>query len=391
MITAFVDMVGLLMVLPLLPFYALELGGSGAAIGVLVSSYALAQLVSAPLWGQVSDRYGRRPALLIGLGASAVAYVIFGFAASLWMLLASRLVQGAGGGTVGVIQAYVADATEPGNRARSLGWLSAATSMGVVIGPVLGSLSTNLGPAAPGLLAAGLCLVNMLFAWRYLPESHDVAASRDAQTLPVRSRDALWRVVSRAREPAPRLIWIYSIGMGAFQGMTAVLALFLALRFGITATTIGYVFMFTGAVSVITRAGLLGPAVDRLGEPRLSRIGILLLALGLITIPLTHDLYMLALALALVPLGTAFTFPCVTALLSQVIGRHERGLYLGVQQTYGGLARVLGPIAAGWAWDHLGVGIPFWAGAALVLGTLALGIGMENFAPARERPARVSS
>jgi MFS family permease len=105
MVTAFVDMVGLLMVIPLLPFYTVELGGGAMAVGLLVSSYAVAQLLSAPLWGRVSDRYGRRPALLIGLAASAVAYVIFGYAESLWLLFLSRLVQGAGGGTVGVIQA----------------------------------------------------------------------------------------------------------------------------------------------------------------------------------------------------------------------------------------------------------------------------------------------
>jgi multidrug resistance protein len=377
MITAFVDMVGLLMVLPLLPFYTVELGGSGLAVGVLISSYAMAQLISAPLWGRVSDRYGRRPALLIGLGASAIAYVIFGYATTLWMLLASRLVQGAGGGTVGVIQAYVADSTEPKDRTRSLGWLSAATNVGVMVGPVLGSLSSTLGPQAPGLLAAGLCLLNMLFAWRFLPESHDRSAI-DPAVRPRRSREAVWNVVSHAGEPAPRLIWIYAIGMGSFQGMTAVLALFLALRYGISETNIGYVFMFTGAVSVVTRAGLLGPAVDRLGEPRLSRIGILLLALGLASLPFTHQFSTLALALALVPLGTAFTFPCITAMLSQIIGRHERGLYMGVQQTYGGLARVLGPIGAGWAWDHLGVGVPFWTGAVLVLATLALGVGMDS-------------
>ncbi|CAN5666985.1 tetracycline resistance MFS efflux pump [soil metagenome] len=379
MVTAFMDMVGLLMVLPLLPFYTVELGGGGFAVGVLISSYAVAQLLSAPLWGRVSDHYGRRPALLIGMAASAIAYVVFGFATSLWMLLASRLVQGAGGGTVGVIQAYVADATEPKNRARSLGWLSAATSMGVMVGPVLGSLSRTWGPAAPGLLAAGLSLLNMFFAWRYLPESHDTAAARSSGLVPIRSREAVWGVLTRASEPAPRLIWIYTVAMGAFQAMTAVLALFLALRFGITETTIGFVFMYTGFISVITRAGALGPAVDRLGELRLSRIGMVLLAAGLIALPFTHTFPTLALALALIPIGTAFTFPCVTALLSKIIRNHERGLYMGVQQTYGGMARVVGPIAAGWAWDHLGPGVPFWAGAVLVLGSLLLGIGMEEY------------
>jgi multidrug resistance protein len=379
MVTAFVDMVGLLMVLPLLPFYAVKLGGGALAVGLLVSSYSVAQLLSAPLWGRVSDRYGRRPALLIGLGASAIAYVIFGYADSLWLLLASRLVQGAGGGTVGVIQAYVADATEPENRAKSLGWLSAATNLGVTIGPVLGSLTRAWGSEAPGLFAAGLCVVNMLFAWRYLRESHDFAAVRQSGARVMRTREAVWGVMANPREPAPRLIWIYAIAMGAFQGMTAVLALFLAYRYGVTERTIGYFFMYVGALSVITRAGILGWAVDRLGEARLSRIGSFLLALGLATIPLTNGYVGLALAVALVPLGTGFTFPCVTGLLSRVIGSHERGLYMGVQQSFGGAARVLGPIWGGWAYDHLGVGVPFWTGAVLVMGTIYLGLGMEAF------------
>src|SRR5918999_4986153 len=161
MVTAFVDMVGLLMVLPLLPFYATALGGSGFIVGVLVSSFAIAQLIASPFWGRFSDRYGRRPALLIGLTASAIAYVIFAYASSLWLLFISRIVQGAGGGTVSVIQAYVADAMPPEDRAKGLGWLSAATNAGVALGPLLGSLAMSGGRAATvGLLAAALCLVN---------------------------------------------------------------------------------------------------------------------------------------------------------------------------------------------------------------------------------------
>jgi MFS family permease len=124
MVTAFIDMLGLLMIIPLLPFYAKDLGAGGLVVGLLVSSFSVAQLVSAPLWGRFSDKYGRRPALLVGLGASAVAYVVFAYADSLWLLFLSRIVQGAGGGTVSVIQAYVADATRPDDRAKSLGWLS---------------------------------------------------------------------------------------------------------------------------------------------------------------------------------------------------------------------------------------------------------------------------
>jgi multidrug resistance protein len=383
MITAFVDMVGLLMVLPLLPFYTRDLGGNGLVVGLLVSSFSVAQLLSAPIWGKFSDRYGRRPALLVGLGAAAMAYIVFAFANSLWLLFLSRLVQGAGGGTTGVIQAYVADATEPENRARSLGWLSAATNLGVTIGPAIGSLTLAWGRPAPGLIAASLCVINMLFAFNYLTESHDARSRAAGRKVAGTSRGAVWRVLTRSSEPAPRLIWIYAIAMGAFTGMTAILALFLADEFRVNEKTIGYFFAYMGAISVITRAGVLGWMVDRFGEARLSRLGGLLLATGLATIPLTHSYWTLAMAVALVPLGTAFTFPCVTALLSRVISQHERGLYMGVQQTFGGVARVIAPIWAGFAFDHLGHGIPFWTGAVLVIGTIFLGLGMEEYTKAK--------
>ena len=165
-ITAFVDMVGLLMVLPLMPYYARDLGAGSLVVTVMVVSFTAAQLLSAPLWGRFSDRYGRRPALLVGLGAAAIAYVVFAYATSIWLLLLSRVVQGAGGGTVGVIQAYVADSTEPQNRAKALGWLSAATNLGVALGPPIGSLALLGGRSGPGLLAAALCTINIAFAWR---------------------------------------------------------------------------------------------------------------------------------------------------------------------------------------------------------------------------------
>ncbi len=404
MVTAFMDMVGLLMVLPLLPYYAtrfvgqgplwrgldaIGMGGQGAVIALLVSSFAIAQLVSAPMWGRVSDKFGRRPALLIGLGASAVAYVVFALSNSLELLFLSRIVQGAGGGTVGVIQAYVADATAPRDRAKSLGWLSAATNAGVAIGPVLGSVSARLGPMAPGLLAAALSLVTMAFAWKYLTESNvHVGTATGERPVVRKSRVALLRVTTHPGEPASRLIWIYAIGMGAFQGMTAILALFLLDRFGIDEKGIGWVFAYIGVLSVFARAVLLGPAVDRYREPKLSRYGIVLLALGLAALPLAYNYVALALAIALIPLGTAFTFPCVTGMLSQVIPDHERGLYMGVQQTFGGAARVIGPIWAGFAFDYLGKGVPFYTGALLALFTLTLGVGIEAHLPgAKPRPA----
>jgi multidrug resistance protein len=400
MITAFVDMVGLLMIIPLLPFYAKDLGANGFIVGLLVSSFAIAQLITAPVWGRFSDRYGRRPALLVGLTASAIAYVVFAYANVLWLLFLSRLVQGAGGGTVSVIQAYVADALRPEERAKGLGWLSAATNAGVALGPVLGPVASHWGRSGPGLAAAALCVINIAFAWYFLSESRDMVEAKATGRTRSRSRDALSHVVTHSSEPASRLIWIYAIAMGAFQGAMTILALFLSVRFGVTAKNIGFFFTYIGTISVLTRALILGWAVDRFGEARLSRFGSMLLAIGLAAIAFMYPLrdpaavahkldlsvsfvavlpYLpLALAVALVPLGTAFTFPCVTALLSRVIPSSERGLYMGVQQTFGGSARVVFPILAGIMFDR-SVELPFLVSAALVAGTIYLGLGMETY------------
>jgi MFS family permease len=402
MVTAFVDMIGVLMVIPLLPFYVTSMAGGGLTLAgyhlgvgqltaLLVSSFTVAQLVSAPVWGRFSDRYGRRPVLLIALAASAVAYVIFGFATSLAVLFLSRLVQGAGGGTTGVIQAYVADATRPEDRAKSLGWLSAATNAGVALGPVLGSWSQHLGPKAPGLIAAGLCVVNIGFAWTYLRESRETSVSATgthrAPAPPRRSGEAVVRVVTHPGEPSSRLITIYAVSIGAFQGVNSILALFLAMRYGVTAATIGYFFAYVGVLSVVTRAVFLGPLVDRFGEAQLSRIGIVFLAVGLGTLPLTHSLWQLALAVGCMPLGAAFTFPCVTAMLSRVVSGGERGLYMGVQQTFGGVSRAIFPMVAGLAFDRLGAGVPFVIAAVVVASTLMLGFDLESYVPRKARVA----
>ena len=389
MVTAFMDMVGILMIIPLMPFYAKSMGAGGFVVGLLVASFSIAQLLMAPVWGRLSDHYGRRPALIVGMTASAVAYVIFAYAGSLWLLFLSRIVQGAGGGTVSVIQAYVADSLEPKDRAKGLGWLSAATNAGVALGPLLGAVALKWGTPGPGLLAAGLSLVNILFAWKFLVESRDLDEASTARSQPRvlgRSRRAVIEVATHPNEPASRLIWIYAIAIGAFQGSTAVLALFLAVRFGVTAKTIGYFFAYIGVISVVTRAVILGRAVDRFGEARLSRLGLALLAIGLALLPFMRPLANpwltyapLALAVALIPFGTAFTFPCVTSLLSRVVSSRERGLYMGVQQTFGGAARVIFPVVYGYLFDRV-IQLPFLVAAVLVAGTILLGLRMETYA-----------
>jgi MFS family permease len=383
MITAFVDMVGFAMVLPLVPFYAATMGATGFIVGLLISAFSVAQLVSAPTWGRVSDRFGRRPAVISGLLISALAYVVFGLAGTLWILLLSRVVQGVGGGTVGVLQAYVADASKPEDRAKGLGWLSAATSAGAVVGPAFGSLFVRWwGHRGPGFGAAGFCALSMLFAWKYLRESAGMRQTAE-HGVPVASLGiegtALSRVITHAGQPASRLIWIYTIAIGAFYGTAPMLSLLFADRLGVTEKNVGFFVMYFGGMGVLVRAGVLGIAVTKLGEARLARLGLVLLAAGLGLISVARGYLLTFVAITLMPIGTAFLFPCITALLSRVVPSRERGLYMGVQQTYGGISRVAFPILAGFLIDRLGTGSPYAVAAVLVAATLLITAPLEEY------------
>ena len=376
MAVCFVDMLGLMLVAPLMPFYAKRMDAPDWLVGPLIAAFAVAQLISSPVWGKFSDRYGRRPAMIIGLAASALAYVVFGFASSLWMLFASRLVQGLGGGTTGVAQAYVADTMAPGERAKALGWISAATSAGVLIGPVIGSVARSFGTAVPGLVAAGLMLLCVVFAWRWLPESrvHHTHSPSGQQLPPGRSiKQALWEIVEHPSEPAHRVIWIYVIGMLALNVVIGVMALYFKDVYLVTEETIGYFFTIFGVVGVLMRVSFVGWFNARFGEIRTMQVGTISLFLGLALMPLPAAILppfpaivVFIIFLTLVPVGTALLFPASTSLVSQRVPRHELGLVMGAQQTLRGIVSIVGPVGATLAFDKLGHGVPFLIAAVVV-------------------------
>lgn len=404
MAIVFVDMLGFLIVLPLLPFYAEDLGASETMVGVLISAFAFAQLTTAPFWGKLSDRYGRRPMILIGLILSTASYVLFGLASTnfvqlasgaapsveagtlgVMVLLISRLVQGMGAGNIGVVQAYVSDAVPAGSRTQALGWVTVATSAGVMIGPAVGSLSTELGNAAPGFVAAAFCLLNFVFAWFLLPESAEesarelegaadaeetngAAAEKSASDQPVAPQSlgrSLRQVLFHPRSTLATLIWVYALAMMAFMAMNGVVALYLERVFDFTKMTIGWFYFYVGAVSTLMRGFVLGPVVKRLGEVRTLRVGVASIATGLLVMPFAGNLISLGLVVLLVPIGTALLFPATTSLVSQCSPKGEVGQNLGVQQAFGGVSRMVGPLWATAAFQYLSIQAPFWIAAGL--------------------------
>jgi MFS family permease len=401
MATVFVDMMGFLMVLPVLPFYAKRLGASPFVIGLMVSVFALAQLLVSPFWGKLSDRRGRRPTLMLGISIATVAFLLLALACSEWamarispawliaLIFISRFVAGAGGATTGVVQAYVGDAIVPEERAKALGWISAATSAGVMLGPALGSLAAFGGPAVPGLVATGLCLLNLLFVKRWLPESSSAEARAEAKQERRGSlAGRMLEVFVHPQRPVARLIWIYAVGMMAFMAMNAVLALFLQARFGITEKSFGLIYAFVGSISLVMRSVLLGPAVRRFGESGVMRIGLAALAAGYALQALAPTMLTFGAAIMLIPIGTALLFPASSSLVSRFALRHELGATMGVQQAYGGVARLVGPIWAGYTFERFGPGAPFWISCGLAIATLVFAGGLHADAPPDARESR---
>lgn len=381
--TMLVDMIGFGIVLPLLPYYAVEFGASDWLVGPLVASFSVAQLIATPFWGKISDHYGRRPLILAGLAFSAVSYVLFGLATTVTVLFISRLVQGASGGTIAVAQAYVADTTAPERRAQVLGWLSAASGAAFMIGPAIGSWAFRIGGhMAPGFVAAALCLLNLGFAMKFLPEPAAVRRSRQTSLNVPPLREVLRAAF---REPLARMIAIYFMGIGAFASITAIFPLFLEARFGIDETTVGYVFLAVGGVSVLVRGVAVGPLVQRLGEPGVSRLGATVLAVGLVVGALADTYPLLGIAIACIATGTGTLFPPLAALISRSTAPEVQGSTLGINQFFGGVARVLGPLWGAAVFDLFSPGTPFITAAVGVSVAFAIALGLKSPRPAATR------
>ncbi|MEX0891322.1 MAG: MFS transporter [Gemmatimonadota bacterium] len=369
-----VDMLGFGIVIPVLPFYALELDASPLQVTLLIASYSAMQLVATPIWGRVSDHHGRRPLLVAGLFVSSFSYFIFGLATTLTTLLLSRIAAGAAGGTVSVAQAYMADSTSDEDRAHGMGLIGAASGMGFMMGPAIGGFFSSFGYAAPGFVAAGLCALNGVAAFFLLPESRP-PEMRERTGLGEAATLRGWLAAMTAR-PMGRLLGVYFLAISAFAAMTALLALYMEARFAVDARTMGIIFTIAGGATVVVRGWLLGRLVRRYGEPAVVRLGVVALFLSLAVVPLIPGTWWMAMVVPVWAFGAGTLFPALAALVSRVSHAGSQGSVLGGQQVVGGLGRVAGPIWGGWLFQTLSTGAPFQVGALLVAGAGVLALGL---------------
>lgn len=365
--TVLLDLIGFGIVLPLLPYYASDMGASPLMVGVIMASYSLMQLLFSPVWGSLSDHYGRRPLLILGLFGSAVSYLVFGLATTVGVLLVSRVLGGVMGATVPVAQAIVADSTTPGRRARGMGMIGAAFGLGFVFGPAIGGGLSHWGYALPGFVAAGITGVNAVAALFLLPESLPPGErSREAggwEALVERFRSAR-RLL--ARPALNRPIFVLFLMTWGFAGFMTTFPLFLQKELTLSAKVAGGMFAYVGLISAAFQGRLIGPLVERHGEKWMAAVGGGLLSAGMLIIGALPTLPPLFVALALIGIGWGCVVPSLQSLLSRRAPRREQGEVLGVNQSSSSTARVVGPIAAGWGFGALGPRLGFLAGGVLI-------------------------
>jgi DHA1 family tetracycline resistance protein-like MFS transporter len=365
-----VDLLGFSLILPLLPYYAKTFAAPPLVIGLLGTANALAQVIAAPLIGRFSDRYGRRPLLLLGTFAGFACFLMLGLARSLTLVFASRILNGLLGGNISLAQAYITDVTDEKSRARSLGIIGAAFGIGFVIGPALGGLLSGFGYGVPALVAAGLSLVNFLWIAAALTES--LSAERRAafalNPRPAITARALIAALGKPRVgPLLHTQLFYALAFGIF---TASFSLYALERLGLPAQSTGYILAYVGVISVLVQALAIGPLTSRFSEQRLIVAGVIVLALALLAWGFVPNVPLLLAVLAPMAVAAGVLGTVLNSALTKSVSRDEVGGTLGLASSLQSLAQVVAPVLGGFLLGQLG---PWSLGVlgALIMGWLA--------------------
>jgi DHA1 family tetracycline resistance protein-like MFS transporter len=379
-----VELLGFSLVLPLLPYFAAQFAASPVLIGLLGTSNALAQVIGAPFIGRLSDRWGRRPLLLLGTAASLAGFVMLGFARSLPLIFASRIIDGLLGGNLALAQAYITDVTDEQSRAKSLGILGAAFGVGFILGPAAGGFLSRWGYGVPAFAAAGLSLVNLVWVLAALPES--LTAERRAE-LAVRPRPPVTAgaLLAALRRPlvGPLLHTrlFYSLAFGVFQASFALWAL---RRLGFDSQSTGYVLAYVGLLSVLVQGLAMGPLTKRFPERTLIVGGLGLLCLSLLGWGFTSRLWLLLVVLAPTALAAGVLNVALTSALTKASSREDVGGTLGIATSLQSLTGVAAPILGGFLLERAGP----WSLGVLAAAILAW---LTTFAIRHIRPAAAAS
>ncbi len=365
--TLLVVMLGYGMVMPIMPFYIEMLGAGGTELGWLMATYSLMQLVCAPIWGALSDRYGRRPILSIGVLGYAITLLMFGLSTNFLMLFVARSLSGIlSSATMPTAMAYISDNAPKAERGKGMGQMGAAVGIGVIIGPMMGGVLSSNSLAMPFFVGASLAFVAFLLVIFVLPEAHVPQAVRSARSLA--SREVYLRVLLGPPGIVLLLVFIMSFGMTNFQGM---LGLYVVDKLAFDTKQVGAIWMLMGAILIVAQGVLVGPLIRRLGELRLVQIGLAGGVLGFLGVALAFDFPSVMAALAIFILALALIGPPLNSYISSLAGEHQ-GAVMGMNGASTSLGRVLGPLWGGYVYDQ-NMTWPFLSGAV----TLSVGLAIS--------------
>jgi DHA1 family tetracycline resistance protein-like MFS transporter len=353
----FIDLLGFSLILPLLPYYAETFGSNEFVTGLLVASYAAMQLIGAPILGRLSDRFGRRPILLVSIFGTFLGFLLLGFANSLWMLFASRILDGFTGGNLSVAQAYIADVTDEKNRSKGLGLVGAAFGLGFIIGPVTGGFLSQWGYALPAFAAAALAFVNLVLVAAWLPES--LTAERRAampEKQPALTMDALFKALRRPFTGS-LLITRFFFGL-AFAIFQTIFALYALKKFQLDARDTGLVLTYVGVLSVFVQGFLIGRLTQRFREDVLIAVSVVVMALALLGWAVVPSVFWLLVILTPTAMAGGILNTVLASTLTKAVQAQEVGGILGLAASIESLTRVIAPTLGGALLGGLGTWAP---------------------------------
>lgn len=371
-VTIFLDLLGIGILVPVIPFLVRRYDSDALTVGLMTLCFAAAQFVAAPILGELSDRHGRRPVLLISLFGSAIGYFIFGWAGSLAVMFLARILDGFTGGNISAAQAYIADISEPKDRAKNFGFMGAAFGLGFVVGPALGGALAKISLAAPAYGAGVLTLVTMAFGYFMLPES---LKPEHRRTGPFR-----WQVLNpfsqgllamKRAELWPLMAAFFVLNF-AFSGMQSNFAVYTADKLHMGPEANALIFTYIGFIAAIMQAVVVRRLTVHYSDRGMALSGLFVMTFGFMTTAFAANLFVLYLGCTLTAVGSGLTNPTLTSLFSKMVGPREQGWVMGAAQSTASLARIVGPLWAGLVYDYIDFGAPYWTGAIWLVVTFAI-------------------
>jgi DHA1 family tetracycline resistance protein-like MFS transporter len=368
LLVVFIDLLGFSLILPLLPYYAETFNASEFVTGLLIAVYALMQLIGAPILGRLSDRYGRRPILLISVFGTFLSFLLLGFANALWILFAARILDGITGGNLSVAQAYISDVTDAKNRAKGLGLIGAAFGLGFIIGPVTGGILSQYGYNVPAFAAGGLAFINFILIYAWLPESltKEKREQLGAQKKPSVTLDALVTALKRPFTGSLLITrFFFSLAFAIFQ---TIFALYALAKFNLSARDTGFILTYVGVLSVFVQGFLVGRLTNRFREDHLITAAVALMAISLFGWALAPSVFWLLVILAPTAVSGGILNTLLSSTLTKAVAPQEIGGILGLSASIESSTRIIAPILGGALLQNVGTWSPGAFGAFVMIG-----------------------